>query len=67
VVAVSRSGGRSEIEIEDAHRVKELVQNGVTVLDLSPREFVLLYLHYPELLSDVEVGDRDVGEGQQHE
>jgi hypothetical protein len=54
VVGVSVVVGRSEEERADAHRVMKLVQNGVGTSELSAEEFGLLYLHYPELLPDVD-------------
>lgn len=50
---MSRAVGRPEPELEDAHRIYKLVNNGIGASELSPREFGLLYLHYPELLPDV--------------
>lgn len=59
VVSVSsRVRGRFDAsgESDDAHRVMKQITAGMRDAgDLSPREFGLLYLYYPNLLPDVEV------------
>lgn len=53
--AVRRSYERSEWR--EAHRVYKQTQNGVKgALDLTVREYGLLYLHFPEVLPDVDRG-----------
>lgn len=49
-MAVNRPDG----EHDDAHRAYKLAKAGVSASELSAREFGLLYLHYPELLPDVD-------------
>lgn len=54
----SRVRGRSDPsgEADDAKRLMKQVKAGLRgPLDLSPREFGLLYLYYPGFLPDVEV------------
>jgi hypothetical protein len=57
VVAVS-SVRRARGESDRARRTFKLVKNGVkSAGDLTAEEYGLLYLHYPHILPDVEVGE----------
>lgn len=51
---MSRAAGRSSDEYEDAHRVYKLAKaGGLSFVEMTPREFGLLYLHFPFMLPDV--------------